>query len=931
MAATNHLRLATFNCRSVKSSVDEVRQLCDTYDIVMLQEHWLLPHELSMLSSIHPEFLSVAKSSVSISSDILRGRPYGGTAILYRKDLAVNITPVDSSDPRVCAVSLKTELGPVVCICVYMPANTGDLECIENYIATMAYITALCEVCDATQYIIAGDFNCDHRSRFYECYQNFIAENNLCMSDYNRLVDVATYCNDAGTVSSWIDHILCSPAIDSLVCNVAVRDEYVSSDHKPLSIVFDNLVGVNLVTPVPHTDAAGCGPAFVIEWSRVDDMSILNYQKTLDRMLCCVDIPMAVFKEYDLSESVHADIVQYYDSVMSCIKNACFMCLPARRLHPMRDYAVPGWNDIVRDKHRLARNAFLAWAAAGKPKSGPEHWLMSQTRSQFKLALRYCKQHEDTMRANMFASSLATKDYNKFWKDIRQTNNDRSTVHANCVGGCNGDSAVSEMWMRHYEQLYNSVSDKDYMASLLQRISDMGNGSGDVRFTVHDIDDACAKQKAGKAVGLDGLAMEAFIFGGSRVRVHLCILFNLFLRHGYVPNQFMKSVIVPLVKCKTGDLSDINNYRAIAISTAISKLFENVLLTHVKCSDDCDAYQFGFTSGCSTSLCTNVFKRTVECYTQGGSHVFASFLDFSKAFDRVSYWKLFHKLLDDKIDVGIVQLLAFWYSNQQACVRWHDSVSTFFSLGNGTRQGGVLSPWLFVRYVRDLLSRVSSSKVGCNIGGMFINILAYADDVVLLAPSWRALQQLLDIVEQESKLINMSLNTRKSVCMLFTPRDRSKVVMSSFPEFCVNGEKLQFVESFKYLGHIISNSNIDDADIQREVSNMFIRTNILARKFSKCSTAVKTVLFRSYCICLYDAALWNRYHMAALNKLRSCYNRCIKIFFGFFRRDSLTNILLNLGLPSFDTVMANSITSYQRLWNGCNNRIITHLRDLSLH
>ena len=74
---------------------------------------------------------------------------------------------------------------------------------------------------------------------------------------------------------------------------------------------------------------------------------------------------------------------------MSCIKNACFMCLPARQLHPMRDYAVPGWNDIVRDKHRLARNAFLAWAAAGKPKSGSEHWLMSQTRSQFKLALRY--------------------------------------------------------------------------------------------------------------------------------------------------------------------------------------------------------------------------------------------------------------------------------------------------------------------------------------------------------------------------------------------------------------------------------------------------------------------------------------------------------------------------------------------------------------
>jgi len=119
-------------------------------------------------------------------------------------------------------------------------------------------------------------------------------------------------------------------------------------------------------------------------------------------------------------------------------------------------------------------------------------------------------------------------------------------------------------------------------------------------------------------------------------------------------------------------------------------------------------------------------------------------LDFSTAFDKVSYWKLFHKLLDDKIDVGIVRLLAFWYSNQQACVRWHDNVSAFFTLGNGTRQGGVLSPWFFARYVRDMLAQVASSKIGCNVGGMYVNILAYADDIVLLAPSWRGLQQLLN-------------------------------------------------------------------------------------------------------------------------------------------------------------------------------------------
>jgi len=380
---------------------------------------------------------------------------------------------------------------------------------------------------------------------------------------------------------------------------------------------------------------------------------------------------------------------------------------------------------------------------------------------------------------------------------------------------------------------------------------------------------------------------------------------------------------------KTGDLSDINNYRAIAISTSISKLFENVLSVHIKRYDHYDAYQFGFTSGCSTSLCTGVLKQTVDRYTHGGSHVFASFLDFSKAFDKVSYWKLFHKLLDDEIDVGIVRLLAFWYSHQQACIRWHDRVSAFFTLGNGTRQGGVLSPWLFARYVRDLLACVASSGIGCNVGGMFINILAYADDVVLLAPSWRGLQQLLGIVVQQCGIINMSLNTHKSVCMVFPPSDRSKIIMSSFPEFCANGKILHYVSSFRYLGHIISSNNNDDADIQREVSNMFIRTNILSRKFHKCSLAVKSVLFRSYCICMYDAALWSNYHVGILNKLRSSYNRCIKIFFGFNRRDSLTNILVTLGLPSFDTVMANAAMSYSRLWNSCSNRIVMHLRQLT--
>ena len=67
----------------------------------------------------------------------------------------------------------------------------------------------------------------------------------------------------------------------------------------------------------------------------------------------------------------------------------------------------------------------------------------------------------------------------------------------------------------------------------------------------------------------------------------------------------MQAVVVPLVKCKTGNLADINNYRAIAISTALSKLFESVTIAkRVFTYAYCEKHQFGFKANHSTGLCT---------------------------------------------------------------------------------------------------------------------------------------------------------------------------------------------------------------------------------------------------------------------------------------------------------------------------------------
>ena len=82
---------------------------------------------------------------------------------------------------------------------------------------------------------------------------------------------------------------------------------------------------------------------------------------------------------------------------------------------------------------------------------------------------------------------------------------------------------------------------------------------------------------------LDGISAECFKFSNTKIHVLLSLLFSMCPSHGYLPSTLNKTTIVPIVKNKSGNLSDSNNYRPIAIATITSKLLESVLL--LKCSD----------------------------------------------------------------------------------------------------------------------------------------------------------------------------------------------------------------------------------------------------------------------------------------------------------------------------------------------------------
>ena len=93
--------------------------------------------------------------------------------------------------------------------------------------------------------IVAGDFNCHVGSRFYNTFLKFVDDNKLQLTDQCRRKNAFTFCSYTGTSVSWIDHILYSNAIDNFVTNCSVHYQYISLDHKHVSVTFNHTLAYN--------------------------------------------------------------------------------------------------------------------------------------------------------------------------------------------------------------------------------------------------------------------------------------------------------------------------------------------------------------------------------------------------------------------------------------------------------------------------------------------------------------------------------------------------------------------------------------------------------------------------------------------------------------------------------------------------------------
>ena len=136
--------------------------------------------------------------------------------------------------------------------------------------------------------------------------------------------------------------------------------------------------------------------------------------------------------------------------------------------------------------------------------------------------------------------------------------------------------------------------------------------------------------------------------------------FNATLQHSLAPSQLKLGTIVPIIKDHQGDPDDLHNYRGITLASILSKIFEHVLNIIFAVFLTTSKYQFGFKKKSSTSHAIYCLREAIDYFTERGSNVFCSFLDASKAFDRLVHASLFMKLLQRGLPFIFLNLIIFF-------------------------------------------------------------------------------------------------------------------------------------------------------------------------------------------------------------------------------------------------------------------------------
>jgi hypothetical protein len=307
---------------------------------------------------------------------------------------------------------------------------------------------------------------------------------------------------------------------------------------------------------------------------------------------------------------------------------------------------------------------------------------------------------------------------------------------------------------------------------------------------------------------------------------------------------------------KKGDQLECKNYRGITLLASAYKIFGNVLSERLKhfTKDIVGQYQCGFTAGKSTTHQIQAHRQILEKSLEYNIETHHLFIDFKAAYDSVKRTALYNAMIDFGIPPKLVKLTHLTMQNLSSCVRIEGENSTFFDINNGLRQGDALACLLFNIALEKAIRQLNIRMNG-TIFNRSTQILAFADDIVIVGRSMRDMVQCFTRLADAASELGLVVNEEKTKYMLVSknPRNIQEIIQ-------INNHTFEQVKEFTYLGSLVNATNTTSDEIKRRIAIANRTVHGLQRhlKNKNIKRALKLNIYRTLIrpVLIYGAETW---------------------------------------------------------------------------
>ena len=644
--------------------------------------------------------------------------------------------------------------------------------------------------------------------------------------------------------------------------------------------------------------------------------------------MCNISIPFSALNHSstlcDNCECLLA-LEKFYLDIVAAIKTADD-ALPRRKHGISKSF----WTPELTAMKEKSFDAFNLWKLCNSPSSGPIHEEKVRSNAQYKCLLRKTKNEINCNMANHMSNALLNSDKNEFWKKWNQANGG-SNPPSSMINGFVNYQDIAQCFASTYKSVYVNSESNDKLRERFEReypayAANSENDSLDTYlFTWSDMVDAVFSLKVGKAASTFIKAEHVYL-GCPELLCYLHLLFNALISHSFMPYDFLCGLISPIVKDPNGDTSEPSNYRPVTLGPIFAQIFEYALYDKFGHYLQSENLQFGFKRSHSTSHAIFVLRSCVEYYTKHGSNVFVTFLDCSKAFDTISHYGIFLKLMERGVPLCFLRIIIYLYLNLKSRCQWRGNFSEFFDVLTGTKQGGVISPRIFTMYMDDLIILLRKRGIGCHIIELFIACIFYADDLCLLSPTRGAMQEMLDLCHDYCREYCLNFNVKKSKALFF-----GKKKDFSLASLKINGNDIDYVEEWKYLGvTVVAGPEISFSSKPALASFYRSVNSILSATRKPCPLVLMNLLYSNCLPNLTYAAEVVEFPSKDMHECNVALNDAIRRIYSFNRWESTRELRQQLGFPNVYEAFSKRRTKFLENSMKSSNTVISKLTSVFL-